>query len=275
MKIEKISENQIKCTLTKNELDSRELKVSELAYGTAKAQMLLRDMMQQAAREIDFHAEDYPLMIEAIPSSGDNLVLIVTKVEDTKALDPHISVIHAESSETDIHPELEDEEYLDDMENIESDSESNATSLLEMFHQVRDKLDSLANGKDYIPLTDIIAAANKAKADALAAKEEAEKNVTRIFSFPELKTVVLVSSLIAGQYQGHSSLYKSDSNSQYYLFMDKSSHTVSEFDALCSAVSEFGTPENSSPVSEAYYKEHLRPVIDKDALQKLLLLQED
>ena len=36
MKIEKINENQIRCTLTKEDLDSHQIRISELAYGTEK-----------------------------------------------------------------------------------------------------------------------------------------------------------------------------------------------------------------------------------------------
>lgn len=36
-------------------------------------------MMQQASFDFGFEAEDLPLMIEAIPSSGDSIVLIITK----------------------------------------------------------------------------------------------------------------------------------------------------------------------------------------------------
>ena len=50
MKIEKVNENQIRCTLTREDLASRELKISELAYGTEKAKSLFRDMMQQDTR---------------------------------------------------------------------------------------------------------------------------------------------------------------------------------------------------------------------------------
>ena len=64
MKIEKINDNQIRCTLTKEDLLSREIKLSELAYGTEKAKSLFRDMMQQAAYEFGFEANDIPLMIE-------------------------------------------------------------------------------------------------------------------------------------------------------------------------------------------------------------------
>ena len=36
MKLVKINENQIRCTLTREDLASRELKINELAYGTEK-----------------------------------------------------------------------------------------------------------------------------------------------------------------------------------------------------------------------------------------------
>ena len=82
MKIEKVNDHQIRCTLTKEDLADREIKLSELAYGTDKAKDLFRDMMQQASFEFGFEAEDIPLMIEAIPLNADCIVLIITKVED-------------------------------------------------------------------------------------------------------------------------------------------------------------------------------------------------
>ena len=38
MKIEKVNDYQIRCTLTREDLASRKLKISELAYGTKKGQ---------------------------------------------------------------------------------------------------------------------------------------------------------------------------------------------------------------------------------------------
>ena len=67
MKIEKVNDNQIRCTLTKEDLADRQLKLSELAYGTEKAEGLVRDMMQEAGYGFGFEAEDSPLMIGAIP----------------------------------------------------------------------------------------------------------------------------------------------------------------------------------------------------------------
>ena len=78
MKLEKLSDTQIRCTLSKEDLSQRQLHLSELAYGSEKAKELFRDMMQQANFEFGFEAEDIPLMIEAIPLNADCIVLIIT-----------------------------------------------------------------------------------------------------------------------------------------------------------------------------------------------------
>ena len=51
MKIEKVSDNQIRCTLNRADLEERQLNLRELAYGTDKARMLFREMMSRACRE--------------------------------------------------------------------------------------------------------------------------------------------------------------------------------------------------------------------------------
>ena len=107
MKIEKLSENQIRCTLNKSDLAARQLKISELAYGSEKAKKLFQDMMQQASYEFGFEAEDIPLMIEAIPVSADCIVLIVTKVDDPEELDTRFSKF----SPSDPDDDYEDYDY--------------------------------------------------------------------------------------------------------------------------------------------------------------------
>lgn len=84
MKIEKINDNQIRCTLTREDLENHQIRISELAYGTEKAKKLFRDMMQQAQIQFGFEADNIPLMIEAIPVSTESIILIITKVEDPK-----------------------------------------------------------------------------------------------------------------------------------------------------------------------------------------------
>ena len=112
MKIEKLNDNQIRCTLNKHDLIDRELKISELAYGSEKAKGLFRDMMNQAFDEFGFEADDIPLIIEAIPVSGDCIILIVTKVEDPEELDTRFAKFS--TFEDDSLDEDEDEDEEDD-----------------------------------------------------------------------------------------------------------------------------------------------------------------
>ena len=62
MKIERINENQIRCTLSNFDLSVRNMNLGELAYGSEKARNLFREMIQRAANEVGFEAEDIPLM---------------------------------------------------------------------------------------------------------------------------------------------------------------------------------------------------------------------
>ena len=91
MKIEKMNDHQIRCTLTSEDLATRNIKLSELAYGSEKTRALFRDMMQQAALDFGFEAEDIPLMVEAIPLSSEKIVVIITKVESPDELDTRFS----------------------------------------------------------------------------------------------------------------------------------------------------------------------------------------
>ena len=54
--------------------------------------------------------------------------------------------------------------------------------------------------------------------------------------------------------------------------MNNSSQSIQEFSSTCAIISEFGSTENYSSVSEAYYKEHFDKIIEKKALQKLQLI---
>lgn len=73
MKIEKINDNQIRCTLTPEDLKARDIRISELTYGSGKARTLFRDMMKEALNRCGFRLDNAPLMIEATPDSGGNL----------------------------------------------------------------------------------------------------------------------------------------------------------------------------------------------------------
>ena len=49
------------------------------------------EMIQRAANEVGFEAEDIPLMVEAIPMANESVMLIITKMEDPEELDTRFS----------------------------------------------------------------------------------------------------------------------------------------------------------------------------------------
>ena len=84
MKVERISENQLKLTLTKDDLEERELHLEDLISPSEKTQKLFHDIMAQALDEYDFIGENTPLMVEAMPMGVDGITIIVTKVSREK-----------------------------------------------------------------------------------------------------------------------------------------------------------------------------------------------
>lgn len=90
MKIERISDNQIRCTLNKEDLEGKETLLNELAFGSEKAKGLFRELMNKAATELGFEtSEDNPLMVEAIPVSKECLILVITRVDNPEDFREH------------------------------------------------------------------------------------------------------------------------------------------------------------------------------------------
>lgn len=82
MKIERVSDTQLKLTLTKADLVERDIRLEDLIHPGEKTQKLFREIMEQAMEECDFVTENAPLMVEAVPVGLDGIMIIVTKVED-------------------------------------------------------------------------------------------------------------------------------------------------------------------------------------------------
>ncbi|MBQ1328693.1 MAG: adaptor protein MecA [Eubacterium sp.] len=111
IKFEKINENKIKCILTKQDLENKDIRISELAYGSKKAKELFREMMEKAQTEINFDAENCPLMIEAVPMMDETLVIFITKVDNPDELDTRFSKFTKAKRST------EEGSYIDNDEN--------------------------------------------------------------------------------------------------------------------------------------------------------------
>lgn len=257
MKIEKISDSQIRCTLSKEDLMDRELRLSELAYGTEKAKALFRDMMQQASYEFGFEADDIPLMIEAIPISSECLVLVITKVEDPDELDTRFSKFSSSGSNSDDFNNDNEDESFDD-------------SLLNCFDQITDLLD---NDDEMAPPLEQESSNSQDDNESNSSKEiNVPVNLYKVFSFHSLDEVIQMSSMVVGSYHGENTLYKDSVNHIYYLTLYKSSHTAQEYSKACNLISEYGVPVKSTYATVDYFNEHFETIVKTDAIQILSVM---
>lgn len=275
MKLERLSENQIRCTLNKADLADRELLLNELAYGSDKAKELFRDMMEQASEELGFEVNDIPLMIEAIPVSPDCLILIITKVEDPEELDTRFSRfskytdIEIDASEPSEDASDDDDDNLAVFENAASLMET-ISDIVENIEQVKKQTESGKNA-NFIPLSAALRE-NAAKKKAEKAKSNKKKDNTpsyRIFSFQNINDVSKAATMISSIYHDDNSLYKSPQDNLYYLIVNNASGDAENYQRVCNLLSEYGTKVKSNYAMPYYFAEHFQIIIKNDAIQAL------
>lgn len=248
MKIEKINENQIRCTLTREDLDSHQIHLSELAYGTEKAKNLFRDMMRQAHTEFGFEADNIPLMIEAIPINADSIILIITKVEDPEELDTRFSKFAPAS--------------LADSDEGEMQI-GGADSIIDIFKKLYEaKVKGEATRKK-------AGGAVQEEGSGGSGHEDASLNLICLFQFPNLDAVIKAAHGLNDYFLGVNTLYQESRGGDYLLAVHQSSYTPEEFNKVCNILSEFGKGCSFSCAGEAHLQEHAQVIIDREALQKL------
>lgn len=240
MTIERLSDTQIRCTLNKQDLQERQLQLSELFYGSEKAKALFRDLVQMASYECGFETEDMPLMIEAIPVDADCLVLVVTKMEDSEELDSRFSNFTP----------FEEKERLPEKMPIPA----LADEILNYFSQFKDLLNQKAT--------------ELSKASENASEKRAE-SLTKVYVFDSLQALSRFAAVVASRYHGTAELFRNTADEHYYLLLSMSGHTAEDFNKLCNIASEYGHSVSAGNASLLYYKEHFTPIADTDILNTL------
>ncbi len=243
MTIERLSDTQIRCTLNKQDLQERQLQLSELFYGSEKAKALFRDLVQMASYECGFETEDMPLMIEAIPVDADCLVLVVTKMEDSEELDSRFS---------NFTPFAEKEQLPD-----KAPIPALADEILNYFSQFKDMLSQKAE--------------ELSKASETSVKEKTEA-LTKAYVFDSLQAISRFAAVVAPRYHGTAELFRNTVDENYYLLLSMSGHTAEDFNKLCNIASEYGHSVPAGNASLLYYKEHFTPIADADILSTLAKL---
>lgn len=241
MKLEKINENKIRCILTRDDLEVRHIKLSEIAYGSEKARSLFRDMMEQASHQLGFEVDNIPLMIEAIPMPNECIILDITKVSDPEELDTRFSRFSQSASESPIDSVRE---FLPD----------GADEVLDLFQKLLEH--RLRN-------------APKEMREQQAATLASELDMRKLYLFSKLDSIIEASHILKDIYRGENRLYKNPDTGQYHLVISKSDHTPEEFNKVCNILSEYGASSKYSSSNEAYMQEHFSLLLGEQALWSL------
>ncbi len=253
MKIEKLNDNQIRCTLNPQDLRDRELKLSELAYGSDKAKELFQDMMQEAFQEYGFEAENTPLMIEAIPTSPESIILVITKVDNPEELDTRFSTFTP---------------YQGSDEDGEKDSNPFTDEVLEQLNQLHKSLlgKIIDKSKEASKLADA-----SAPSDDPDSKEDDRDFGLRTFRFHCLSDLVEYAKTVRRIYRGEGVLYKHPAESTYVLCVTPDGVSAAAFNRTCNLACEYATMQDHAPI--ALYEEHYQKVLEgADCIRQLAQL---
>lgn len=259
MKIEKVNDHQIRCTLTREDLSKRQLKVSELAYGTDKARELFQEMMHQANTRFGFNAEDVPLMIEAIPVNSECIILVITKSEDPEELDTRFSEFGPSVQDDNASYEKGNIDFSENTESSEDDE------VMDLFNRLQDGdfagfLDGVTNHES-----------KKLKSNRGTSYKKVSKNNETSFCCFKLKSmhdVLMLPSLLPSGFNSRNTLFRNDEEGGYLLCIYGNQNDKS-FTNLCNLFGEYAQIEDTGTYSVDFLDEHFPVVIANEALQKL------
>lgn len=271
MKLEKINDNQIRCTLNKTDLSKRQLKLSELAYGSEKARALFHDMMEQAAIELGFEAENIPLMIEAIPISSDCLVLLITKVENPDELDTRFSRFSKSTSDDASEEDMdffEDEDDFEDMvRELSAFDDDEPLAFPPAAEEPTAERSSVDEALDLLaPFTKALAQAKKATEEEIA-KKKAPTDMHQYYSFSSLDSVARLGAFLRPFFRGESTLYKDPAAGTYFLLLAQGKEEVERFARACLIAADFGVKIAAAYATDSYFEEHFECLLAESALE--------
>lgn len=234
MKIEKIDDNSIKCTLSSLDLSSRNLNLRDMTYGSQAAKRLFNEMMQKAKEEVGFSIENTPLMIEAVPLQGGAVQLIISKVDDPEELDTRFSKFSAAGSGQN--------GWISEL----------ATQILEGAQGLMKQLKE-----------------TEEEPGVAEEKKESGDEGIRLYRFRTLDRVIDAAMAVSYCDLGANSLYKAEDKKGYYVSLHSKGDDIDSLNRAANLLLEYGERVNGGSATEAYYKEHMEQLIQENALQKL------
>lgn len=240
MKIEKINENSISLILQSEDLQDRNLKLTDLSYGSEKAKDLLIEIMELAKTEVGFNP-DAPLAVEAVPLKDGAIKLIVTKIYNPDEIDARYSRF------------------------TPTKKGKVPFSIMQMLENTIDKFEEALKQNNVRGINDVN------NVEKLEVKKELDP--VAIFEFDELDKVSDAAKNIQN-FDYVSVLYKDEKSLKFYLVLTLASNATNEqrasFAKVCNTLAEYGVRlKGKTGMNRVYYEEHYKTIIKEDAINKL------
>jgi len=237
MKFEKINSSQIKCSLTKTDLEEHNIhELGDLFYRTQASKELFDDIMEQASSELGFDISGEAIKVEAIPVSRENIEFIITKIEnisDLRELDPRFS------------------KFTDYDTDGEADDESE-----DSYHETAAPVKPIklegTDDKERIPYALFRFTSWSDASKAVKPFYDSAKDTLR----PDFIGIV-------------SRLYKSDESEYFLVIGSPTEDTRDAFNKICNALGERGQRLDYNPITVGLLSEHHTSIASKRALEIL------
>ena len=297
MKIEKLNDNQIRCTLTREDLISRRINLRELVYGSDKARKLFEDMMDEAFSRFGFSVDNASLMIEAIPLSGDSIVLIISRVDNIEEMDSRFARFTMDDGDDETMPSSSGtlsglDEIFRLLSQISSSARSGSSQDNDSSGPIRPLTDGLParNGKTgagegqdvsvgttdadgngsgkSLPSVKRSKRSGSEKQEA-AADSKKETSLTRFYLFRDLESAIRASKAANGDYTGWNALYKNPDDSNFYFILRMDDTSAESFNRLCNIFSEYGVAVDYTSGIEDFFREHMQVISEGSAVRTL------
>jgi len=253
MEINKINENQIRITISNDELLEKNINISELDYSSDQSRKVFQELLEEVSLNYDFRLEGVPLIVEVTPNSKNFLDITVTKVTNPEEIAKRFS------------------SFLPNLKNIESAISESVGEFLDIYAK------ELENGNDGViemtrvhklprtndstkPLSD-----NKELVNAL--RKSLAKNYIMVYSFKDLDTIVNVSKRLSDGFNSKSSAYKYDNN--FYLVIENSREKKPTNILYELVLSEYGEKQKATYLTKTFLSEHGEKFIKANAVEIL------
>ncbi len=257
MRLEKVNDNQIRCILTKEDLEERKIKFSELTFGGDKAKRLFRDVMQQANFLFGFEINDNPLMIEAVPMQSGMVVFVITKVEQPDEFESHLNDFTS-SLDNDLSGNEEDGEHSSPM------VVTGSTTVSIPIEGSDDILPTIGQALHSL-FHEMISRQQTAEPE----KGKRTDLQNRLFRFANMSSLLDAAATLANCETGDSALYKDPSSGKYYILLYAEYLSEEDYKRICTLMSEFCEHATNANSMEAHMDEHFELLLGSQALQSL------